>query len=300
MRIVAPDKNTVVGFDPLVTAVLRSDCIPVPMTLEFQILINSDQRSQFVENAVVYLGNNYISMKIIKAVVMPSSIVRDDERLTLGSFIAVLEGCEKLIKPVTSATYLENTSINSILKASGLKNGVTKDDVAVLKYFVPLGETPTFIIAAKLAEEAAVMYANQQGRITVTRLNNLMNEGPKLKVDQTEVNWIGNTSALLHSTPNFITLNADGSTIEGDIQSGKAAKFIPSSDARRFKNMSTMLVTKGTFMRAMSPNIGAGDIIEINQRKYFILTAAHRFDTGALGGSIVSASKFWFAEVQSL
>lgn len=289
-----------VGFDPLVTAVLRSDCIPVPLTLGFQILLNSDQRSQFVENAVVYLGDNYISMKIIKAVVMPSSIVRDDERLTLGSFIAVLEGCEKLIKPVTSATYLENTSINSILKASGLKNGVTKDDVAVLKYFVPLGETPTFIIAAKLAEEAAVMYANQQGRITVTRLNNLMNEGPKLKVDQTEVNWIGNTSALLHSTPNFITLNADGSTIEGDIQSGKAAKFIPSSDARRFKNMSTMLVTKGMFMRAMSPNIGAGDIIEINQRKYFILTAAHRFDTGALGGSIVSASKFWFAEVQSL
>ncbi|WP_336148188.1 hypothetical protein [Acinetobacter soli] len=272
----------------------------MPLTLGFQILLNSDQRSQFVENAVVYLGDNYISMKIIKAVVMPSSIVRDDERLTLGSFIAVLEGCEKLIKPVTSATYLENTSINSILKASGLKNGVTKDDVAVLKYFVPLGETPTFIIAAKLAEEAAVMYANQQGRITVTRLNNLMNEGPKLKVDQTEVNWIGNTSALLHSTPNFITLNADGSTIEGDIQSGKAAKFIPSSDARRFKNMSTMLVTKGTFMRAMSPNIGAGDIIEINQRKYFILTAAHRFDTGALGGSIVSASKFWFAEVQSL
>lgn len=299
MRIVARDKNTVVGFDPLVTAVLRSDCIPVPMTLEFQILINSDQRSQFVENAVVYLGNNYISKKIIKAVVMPSSIVRDDERLTLGSFIAVLEGCEKLIKPVTSATYLENTPINSILKASGLKNGVTKDDVAVLKYFVPLGETPTFIIAAKLAEEAAVMYANQQGRITVTRLNNLMNEGPKLKVDQTEVNWIGNTSALLHSTPNFITLNADGSTIEGDIQPGKAAKFIPSSDARRVKNMSTMLVTKGTFMRAMSPNIGAGDLIEINQRKYFILTAAHRFDMVALGGSTVSASKFWFAEVQS-
>lgn len=59
------------------------------------------------------------------------------------------------------------------------------------------------------------------------------------------------------------------------------------------------MVTKGTFMRAMSPNIGAGDFIEINQRKYFILTAAHRFDTVALGGSTVSASKFWFAEVQS-
>lgn len=135
--------------------------------------------------------------------------------------------------------------------------------------------------------------------LSIKRLNNLMNEGPKLKFDQTEVNWIGNTSALLHSTPNFITLNADGSTIEGDIQPGKAAKFIPSSDARRVKNMSTMLVTKGTFMRAMSPNIGAGDFIEINQRKYFILTAAHRFDTVALGGSTVSASKFWFAEVQS-
>lgn len=76
--------------------------------------------------------------------------------------------------------------------------------------------------------------------LSIKRLNNLMNEGPKLKFDQTEVNWIGNTSALLHSTPNFITLNADGSTIEGDIQPGKAAKFIPSSDARRVKNMSTM------------------------------------------------------------
>ena len=53
-------------------------------------------------------------------------------------------------------------------------------------------------------------------------------------------------------------------------------------------------------MRTYNPDFMAGDVVKIKDKKYVILTTAHRFDTGVLGGPTVSASKFWLAEVVSL
>ena len=39
----------------------------------------------------------------------------------------------------------------------------------------------------------------------------------------------------------------------------------------------------------------AGQILEISEKKYVILTVAHRFVSGALGGQPVMASKAWLS-----
>ena len=296
--LIALDDADILPYNRLVSAVLRSDSIPVPLTLEFQVKMTADMQDRLKEGSVVKIGTHYIEMTIIKASVQHTGIIQGDEKIILGSFIAVLSGCENLIKPLSKAIFLEQTSIGAAMKASGIKIKVV-DDVPLLSYFCPFGQTPTYEIARKCGEEAVVIYS-VEGKISVKRLSTLMQSEPKLLLDPTSVHWMKNSTGLLHEVPSYITVNPDGSTIEGEIKAGKIASYYPNMDTRRLKNLSTALVVKGTIQRALSLDLNAGDVIQVGEEKYYILTAAHRIDTGALGASTVSVSKFWIAQVESL
>lgn len=299
MHIVLKD-GVVLPFNVLVSAVLRSDSVPIPLSLEFQVLLNTEIEPQLAEGEIVSIGENYIEMKIIKANIQRTGIVRDGKRVVIGAFIAILNGCEQLIKPLAKAIAIENTSIGTALKASGTKLAIA-EDVPLMRYFCPFGQTPTYEIARKCAEEAAVINSDNNGKIVVRRLSTLMQSAePKLKLDATSVSWKNNSTGLLHELPSYITINKDGKTVEGEIEAGKVASYYPNLDGRRLKNLSTALVCKGTIQRALSTEIMAGDLIEVDSTRYYVLTAAHRVDTGALGGAKVTATKLWIAQVEKL
>ncbi|KNX84011.1 hypothetical protein RR25_19875, partial [Acinetobacter baumannii] len=68
-------------------------------------------------------------------------------------------------------------------------------------------------------------------------------------------------------------------------------------DARQVKNLEKVLIMRGTIIRPLNLNWNAGDIFEIDSKKYVVLTAAHHIDTGAIGGSMGTSSKFWIANL---
>jgi len=288
-----------IGTDRFISGILRSDLLPVPVTLEFQALLTAEMDEQLQEKSVIMIGDNYLEMIIVKRVMVTSGFLRDDQLLSIGSYIAVLNGCERLIEPARKATYLEDTTIGAALRASGNKLKV-KEDVPLYHYFCAVGATPSYEIARKCGEEAAVIYCSDEGKIIVKRLSQIMNQDPVLELDESAVNWIENATQLNHAVPSYQTVNADGSTIEGELKVGAKTAFYPNLDSRRLKNLSTVLVTRGTVMWTYNPDLMAGDVVKIKDRKYVILTAAHRFETGVLGSQSISASKFWLAEVVSL
>lgn len=298
MRIVLPNSKTI-GFDQLVSAILRTDCTPVPINLEFQVRMDDELIEQLKEKSVIHVTDDDIPLKIIYAIVDDTAIVKDDKQLKIGSFIAILDGCENMIKPSTKPIYLQNTSIGAALKACGVRTPIS-EDVPLLKFFVPLGETPTFMIARALVEEAAIMFIDENGKIAIRRLSNVMQGEAKLKLNASSVKWINSETKVRTEVPTYLTVNKDGSTVEGEIKPGTKAQYVPLSDPRRLKNISTALVTKGITQRAFSPDIASGDVFEIADAKYVVLTGAHRFDTGSSGGPTVSASKFWIAQVETL
>lgn len=288
-----------IGFDALVSAILRTDCVPVPITLEFQVRLNDELEQELLEGKVIHVTDDHIPLKIIQSNVNKTAIIKDDKQVSIGAYIAILEGCEQLITPAKRAIYLENTSIGAALKACGVKTPIS-NDIPYTKFFVPLGEIPSYVIARALIEEAAVMFIDENGKIAIRRLSNIMQPTAKLKVSSSSVNWVSNQTSVLHHVPTYTTVNKDGSTIEGEIKPGTSAKYIPNLDPRRLKNISTALVTKGIIQRAYSPDILAGDVMDVSDENYVVLTSAHRFDTGSFGGATVSASKFWIAQVESL
>ena len=48
-------------------------------------------------------------------------------------------------------------------------------------------------------------------------------------------------------------------------------------------------------LRPYDEKMVAGQILEISEKKYVILTVAHRFVSGAFGGQPVMASKAWLS-----
>lgn len=295
MRIVLSDGQTI-GTDRFISGVIRFDCTPIPATFEFQVKLTPEIDAKLQENSIIRVGDNYLELNIVKRIVNNTAIIKGDENIVLGAYIAVINGCESLIKPVQKAVLLESATIGSALRSGGSKLKV-QSDVPLVQYFCALGATPTYEIARKCAEEACVIYCSSQGKIIVMRLSQIMNQEPKAFFEKESVQWINNPTKLIQSIPTYQTVNADGSTIEGSLSNGSTTAFYPNLDARRLKNLSTVLVVRGTTVRPYSPQYIAGDVVVIDSKKYVILTVAHRFDTGAMGSPSVSASKFWLAEV---
>lgn len=298
MRIMLPD-GKFIGTDRFVSGILRTDCVPIPASIEFQVILTPEMDQQLQEKSIIQVGDHYLEMIIIKRVVNTSGFLKDDQIVMIGAYVAVLNGCEKLIEPSRKAAYLDSTTIGAALRASGNKLKVI-EDVPLTHYFCAVGATPSYEIARKLQEEAAVMFCTHTGKIVVKRLSQIMDSKPKLELDESAVKWVKNQTQINHTIPTFQTVNADGSTIEGELSSGAKTGFYPNVDARRLKNLSTALVTRGTALRTYNPDFMSGDVFQIKDKKYVVLTAAHRLDTGVLGAASVSASKFWLAEVVSV
>lgn len=299
MRLMLPD-GQIIGNDRLISNILRFDSTPVVANLEFQCSLTPELDQALQEGSIVYVGDKYIEFTIIKRAGVSAGFVKDGQQIKVGAYIAVLSGCEKLIQPAAKAILLKNSSIGAAFRASGNKIKVA-EDVPIMQYFCAVGATPTYELARKFREEAAVTFLNQEGRIIVKRLSNILEGEPKLTVQEGDVNWVGNPAELIHDVPNYISVNADGSTIEGTLNSGAKTGFYPNMDARRLRNLKTVLVTRGTLMRAYMPNLMAGDVVQVGEsRRLVVLTAVHRSDSGVLGGPTVSATKLWLAEVVTL
>lgn len=288
-----------IGTDQFVSGVLRTDCVPIPVTLEFQVILTPEMNELLQEKSIIKVGDNYLELIIVKRVIDTSSYLKDDRALSVGAYIAVLNGCENMIVPAKKAIFLENTSMGAALRASGSKLKVI-EDIPLTSYFCAVGATPTYEIARKLREEAAVMFCDPKGKIVVKRLSQIMNADTKIQLEESAVKWVKNQTQINHTIPTYQSVNADGSTIEGELKGGAQTGFYPNLDTRRLKNLSTVLVTRGTAMRGYSPELMGGEVIKVKDKKYVILTAAHRFDTGILGAATVSASKAWLAEVVSV
>lgn len=296
MQIVLAN-GRVLASDVIVSVILRTDCVPVPVSVEMQLILDEEIDGQLQENALFTIAEKLYEMRIVKRTVHESGIIRDDKQVILGAYIGILNGAERLIEPTSKAIFLKDTSIGQALRASGNKIKIG-EDVPLLKYLCALGETPTFQIARGLGEEAAVMFCSREAKIDIMRLSKVMDRKPRFDIPKTAVQWITNSAVLNHELKTYQTVNADGSTVEGEFKSGKTTAFAPNKDPRRLKNLSTALVTRGTHTRSLYIDMNAGDIVSIGEdQTMLILTAVHRYDSGVLGDPSVSVTKLYLAEV---
>lgn len=297
MRVIIEATGDVISLSKLANVTLRTDLIPVPANLEMVFKVDKELQKQIVEGAIIQVGDDQIRLTIIKVLHANTQTIIDDERFKAISVIAVLTGCESLIDPLSKAVILSGTSFASAYRACGCKLKFDKD-IPISGFASAYGSIPTVEIATCLQEESAVIQFDGK-KLNALRLQELMRKEPVMLLDDSAVCWINNPKVEQKQNPSYISVGEDGKTVQGIKKSNAPAQYYANADARQLKNLTKVLVTRGTVTRTIDLSVFAGDVVQVGDKKYIVLTATHVFSTGALGGGSVAASRFWLASLSS-
>lgn len=294
MRIVIDKTGYVIPHNVLLSALWRYDLVPVPLTLEFSIQVN-EETSTLKEKDLILIGEDETPLTIIKTGERDPDLVQDGKFIKIASFIACLKGCENLIEPTLTAALLSNTNFSEAYRACGVKIPFGSD-IPLLNFHSFYGKSPSFEVSKRCCEEAAVILFKNK-KIHAKRLSDLQKQSPILDINGRQVEWEKNPYMVQNTVKNYVSIAEDGSTIEESLKGGQKVSFYPGMDSRRLKNLRTVLIRRGSVMRQLSPNIVAGDVVNIDRKPFIILTAAHLYKPGSQDSIGGMTSRFWLAEV---
>lgn len=283
-----------IGGGNLISAIYRTDLVPVPVSLE--LVVKADDRLR----ELLSIGSKLMTPKGVPLAIVMSRVINEQSikagrRIAAIHVIAVIAGCEALLGVTSKATSLDNTSFNEVYRALGAKTRI-KRDIKLASFTCLNGQLPTTPIAQALQKEAAVICNTDTG-LSVIRLNELM-EGEAILFDKSAVQWINNPNAIRHSNVNYLSIDDNGSDILGTARSERSIQYYPRADTRELQNLRRILITKATITRQLDERLEAGKLISVNDQRLVVLTAAHTYESGALGGRSVMATKAWLAQIE--
>jgi len=283
-----------IGGGNLISAIYRTDLVPVPVTLE--MVVKADDRLR----GLLAIDSQLMTPKGVPLVVVKSQVVNEQsikagKRIAAIHVIAILSGCEALLGVTSKATSLKNTSFNEVYRALGAKVRI-KRDIKLARFICLKGQLSTKAIAAALQKEGAVVCHTDQG-MAVIRLNELM-QGEAVMFDKSSVQWVENPNAVRHGNVNYLSIDDNGSDILGTAKSERSIDYYPRADNRELQNLRRILITKGTITRQIDERLEAGKLVTVDGHRLVGLTTAHRYESGALGGRSVMATKAWLAQIE--
>lgn len=293
MNIQLEDGSSVGGGN-LISAIYRTDLVPVPVTLELVVKTDDRLHGLLLIDKTLTTPKG-VSLTIIKSQVINEQSIKAGKRIAALHVIAVLSGCEALLGVTKKAVSLTNTSFNEVYRALGAKVRI-KRDIKLASFVCLKGQMPTVAIAKALQKESAVICHSEQG-LSVIRLNELMN-GAATLFDKSAVQWIDHPNAIRHGNINYLSIDDNGSDILGTARAERSIEYYPRADNRELQNLRRILITKATITRQIDDRLDAGKLVVVDDKTLVILTGAHRFESGALGGPAVMATKAWLAQVE--
>lgn len=283
-----------IGGGNLISAIYRTDLVPVPVTLELVAKADDRLRDLFTIGRKMTTPKG-VPLVIVKSQVINEQSIKAGKRIAAIHVIAVIAGCEALLGVTSKAVHLENTSFNEVYRALGAKIRI-KRDIKLASFTCLKGQLPTAAIALALQREAAVV-CNTDSGLSVIRLNELTSSNAIL-FDKSAVHWIDNPNAIRHSNVNYLSIDDNGSDILGTAKAERSIQYYPRADSRELQNLRRILITKATITRQLDERLDAGKMILVDDQSLITLTAVHMLETGALGGRSVAATKAWMAQVE--
>lgn len=293
MNIQLEDGSSIGGGN-LISAIYRTDLVPVPVTLELVVKADDRLHDLLLVDKTLTTPKG-VSLTIVKSQVINEQSIKAGKRIAALHVIAVLSGCEALLGVTKKAVSLTNTSFNEVYRALGAKVRI-KRDIKLASFVCLKGQMPTVAIAKALQKESAVICHSEQG-LSVIRLNELMN-GAATLFDKSAVQWIDHPNAIRHGNINYLSIDDNGSDILGTARAERSIEYYPRADNRELQNLRRILITKATITRQLDDRLDAGKLVVVDNKTLVILTGAHRFESGALGGPAVMATKAWLAQVE--
>lgn len=296
ISIVVESTGRQISGSELISATLRVDMVPVPVTLEMTTTASPDLVEQLTEKSVVLVGDLPIPIVLIKVQQLNTQVIKDGQRVAGLSIVGVLQGCEGLITPTRRAIIQEDTTFLSALRACGARFR-SGQDLPLSSFVCLMGGLPTEQIAMRLQQEAALMFFDR-GSLSVVKIDEFLKRDPIAQYDPSSVAWQKNQTVESLKKSAFYSIGEDGSSIENSTPTlARPLDYKPRLNSRQLQNMEKILVRRAVLTRPLDLRLQP-DVVLVGDQRLIVVTAAHRIDTGAIGGNSVMMSKVWLYSLE--
>jgi len=274
--IILPNGKQLRG-DLILSAVLRSDLTPIPVTLHAKIRVDDDLKKMLSEGQVITAAGD--RFYIVKSILPNARMSQGEHEVAYIEIFAYLDSVHTTGFVLKTALLKEKTTLQAIYRATGATLKAIENDLNVARFYCLAGNFPTVDIAKTLQDESAVV-SWKNGKMRLFRVQDLMRQKPVLSLANNSMKDFDSGFLERHEIPTFYSIDANGVFIYGNKSKTRTAVFAPNKDIRQLQNMGRVLVKrKETNKIAFDLRICAGDVIDVQGIGQFaVITAAHVFE----------------------
>lgn len=285
--------------DLIITAQLRYDLAPIPVTLDASFRADDSMLKRLEEGKVVITGQGD-RLQIVKCQPITGGLVRGDTLDKGVRIIAFLQDCTPASFVRERAVIKNDQTLLAIYRACGCKLKAVDSDFPVPKFVCMTGDTPTFHIARALQEAGGVVRW-KNGRMQFYRVQDLFKQSPAIRLPNVATDEIESGFLERHQAPAFFSVAPDGSIVHGNRAKARAARFVPGKNAAQLHNMTRVLVRDKETKTDFAGHLHAGDIIDfVGGEPRAIITALHYFASGTDSAAPASQyTKLWSGRVMT-
>jgi hypothetical protein len=291
------EKGKPIRGDFIRRAVLRSDLVPVPLTLEADIRADRETKGFFAvgKSIFTYQGDD---LEIIKSEYMPTGNAQGEGEAAFVRIIAVLRQVKEVSFLKQRAIIKYNGTLASVYRSAGATLRGIVGDFAISRFVCLAGEVPTFHIARALQEAGGVVRW-KSGRLEFMSLPALFQQEPFDTIPSHNSEDVSSGFLERHEVPAFYSTDKDGAIVVGNNSKPRSIRYQPSASETTLRNMTSCLVHDKTTRYRYAPAINAGDIIAIQgSESLVVMTAASVFEAGADGGSPEQYTRLWLGRLE--
>lgn len=284
--------------DRLRRAVLRTDLVPVPVTLEAEIRVDAESRAFFEvgQALATYAGD---TLEIIKAEFIRSGAVQGAEEATFVRLIAILQSVRGVtfIKP--KAIIKRSATLAEVYRACGATLRSIEGDFTVSSFVCMAGESPTYHIA-RAVQEAGGVVRWRNGKLGFIGLRALLQQKTVTSIANSAADDVESGFLERHDIPSFCSVDADGRFVYGNKAKARAIRYQHGMSEIALRNMTACLVHAKTTTVKYDLSIAAGDLVEVQgAQPLVVITAATLFAAGAEGDPAEQYTRLWLGRVES-
>jgi hypothetical protein len=287
--------------DMIVSAVLRTDLVPVPVTLECTVRYTKELEPLLKEGAIVQAGFGAPELRIVWSSPDRGTLGKEQGGRALGSitFVALLDACADIAFRRSKAIIKENASLGAIYRACGARV-VIDSDFPVERFSCFAGGVPSYHIAVALQEQAgALVWKSEAKKLKFVRMPDLFTGDPAVTMAGDDTEQIKSGFMERHEVPWFYSTGPDGAVVHGNRQKTRAAQFTPLKSTATLNNMTRALVHSRTMAGRLDMQLNAGDLIDVAGVRQVVVTAAHAIENGTDGSGVETYSRFWLATLET-
>lgn len=282
------------GF--ILTACLRYDMAPIPVTFEGQIRLTNETAQLLQDGALIKV--NEIPFRIIKCEPLRNAGggVQGDLPLSAVSITAFPEAVVGVARRRRAAVIGMSTTFSSLYRSCGATVSVD-GDMTIGRFACFKGDVPTMQLAKVLQEESAVLFW-KSGRVKLMRLRELMTQEPITDLSVTASEDVQSDFLETDEIPLYISTGPDGKFLSGERSNdAQAVTYTPRKTGRELGQMARVLVRRKVITGQPNLEVQAGAVVDVRGKPLVVMTAVHYMQNGTDGGESAQYSRYWMGSI---